>query len=138
MSGETWRFKDPAGVEEAVNVNARLNANNAEALCASLEAGEGIALQPDFIAWQSVKAGRLITVLTEWTAPPLTLNLVTPAGGPRAIRTRVLLDFLTHRFATGSAPWTVKEKPEDFYLIGVGFVSRRPRQRLSRMRFLSV
>jgi DNA-binding transcriptional LysR family regulator len=107
MSGETWRFKDATGTEEAVNINARLNANNAEALCASLEAGEGIALQPDFIAWQSINAGRLIPVLTEWTPPPLTLNLVTPAGGPRAIRTRVLLDFLTHRFATGSAPWTV-------------------------------
>jgi DNA-binding transcriptional LysR family regulator len=107
MSGETWRFKDASGAEEAVNINARLNANNAEALCASLDAGEGIALQPDFIAWQSVTAGRLIPVLTDWSTPPLALNLVTPAGGPRAIRTRVLLDFLTHRFATGSAPWTV-------------------------------
>ena len=107
MSGEIWRFKDASGTEEAVNINARLTANNAEALCASLDAGEGIALQPDFIAWQSVKAGRLIPVLTDWSSPPLALNLVTPAGGPRAIRTRVLLDFLTHRFATGSAPWTV-------------------------------
>jgi DNA-binding transcriptional LysR family regulator len=107
MSGETWRFKDATGAEEAVNVNARLNANNAEALCASLEAGEGIALQPDFIVWESMRDGRLIPVLTEWTTPPLAINLVTPAGGPRAIRTQVLLDFLTRRFEAGSAPWTV-------------------------------
>jgi DNA-binding transcriptional LysR family regulator len=106
MGGETWRFTHASGAEEAVNVNARLNANNAEALCASLDAGEGIALQPDFIAWQSVQAGRIIPVLTDWTTPPLALNLVTPAGGPRSIRTRVLLEFFTHRFVTGAAPWT--------------------------------
>ena len=105
-SGETWRFKDAAGVEEAVIISARLSANNAEALTASLEAGEGIALQPDFIAWKSVREGRLIPVLTAWSTPPLTLSLVTPAGGPRPIRTRVLLDFLTGRFAAGVAPWT--------------------------------
>lgn len=107
MSGETWRFKDAAGAEEAVNVNARLSVNNAEALCASLMAGEGIALQPDFIAWQAVRDGHLVRVLTDWTAPPLALNLVTPAGGPRPIRTQVLVDFLAQRFAAGAAPWTI-------------------------------
>jgi DNA-binding transcriptional LysR family regulator len=104
-SGETWRFTDENGVEEAATVAPRLSANNAEALTATLEAGAGIALQPDFIAWDALRDGRLVAVLQDWTAPPLALNLVTPAGG-RAIRTRVLLDFLTHRFAAGTAPWT--------------------------------
>jgi DNA-binding transcriptional LysR family regulator len=106
VSGETWRFKDASGVEETVTISARLSANNADALSASLEAGEGIALQPDFIAWKSVKEGRLVPVLTDWSAPPLALNLVTPAGGPRSIRTRVLLDFFTRRFSAGATPWT--------------------------------
>jgi DNA-binding transcriptional LysR family regulator len=108
MSGETWRFRNSSGVEEAVDVNARLSANNAEALCAALDAGEGIALQPDFIAWQSVRDGRVVPVLTDWTTPPLALHLVTPGGGPRPIRVRVLMDFLTHRFAAGAAPWTIE------------------------------
>jgi DNA-binding transcriptional LysR family regulator len=107
MSGETWRFRDSSDVEEAVDVNARLSVNNAAALCAALDAGEGIALQPDFIAWQSVREGRVVPVLTDWTAPPLVLNLVTPGGGPRPIRVHVLMDFLTHRFAAGAAPWTI-------------------------------
>jgi DNA-binding transcriptional LysR family regulator len=106
--GDTWRFRQANGVEEAVTITARLNANNAEALTATLEAGEGIALQPDFIAWEAIAAGRLIAVLTDWAAPPLALNLVTPAGGPRPIRSRVLLDFLIGRFASGVAPWTIK------------------------------
>jgi DNA-binding transcriptional LysR family regulator len=106
MGGEIWRFRDVDGVEESIAITARLSANNAEALCAALEAGEGIALQPDFIAWESVRDGRLVAVLTDWTTPPLTLNLLTPGGGPRATRTRVLLEFLTRRFAAGAAPWT--------------------------------
>jgi len=112
MGGETWRFKDMSGTEEAITVTARLSANNAEALCASLEAGEGIALQPDFIAWEAVRDGRLVVVLADWTTPPLALNLLTPAGGPRPIRTRALLDFLTRRFAAGSAPWTIPSTTE--------------------------
>ncbi|MDR3435739.1 LysR family transcriptional regulator [Telmatospirillum sp.] len=106
-SGEVWRFTNASGVEEVVAVPARLNANNADALCASLEAGEGIALQPDFIAWESIRDGRLIAILSEWECPALALNLITPGGGPRPIRTRVLLDFLANRFAAGSAPWTI-------------------------------
>jgi DNA-binding transcriptional LysR family regulator len=105
--GEIWRFTDVGGVEEAVDVNARLTANNADALCAALDAGEGIALQPDFIAWESVREGRVVPVLTDWTAPPLALHLVTPGGGPRPVRIRVLLDLFTDRFAAGAAPWTI-------------------------------
>lgn len=107
MSGDIWRFKNASGVEEAVSINARLSANNADALCPSLDAGEGIALQPDFIVWEATQAGRLVAVLTDWACPRLALNLVTPGGGPRAIRTRVLLDFLASRFTSGAAPWTL-------------------------------
>ena len=106
-SGDIWRFKHADGAEESVSINPRLSANNAEALAASLEAGEGLALQPDFIAWEALESGRLVTVLTDWSCPRLALNLVTPGGGPRAIRTRVLLDFLASRFTSGAAPWTV-------------------------------
>lgn len=83
-----------------------LSANNGDALAGALDAGIGIALQPDFLAWDAIQAGRLVTVLDGWRAPPLSLHLVTPAGAPRPIRVSVLLDFLTGRFTSGSAPWT--------------------------------
>jgi DNA-binding transcriptional LysR family regulator len=106
-SGETWRFTDSAGVEEAVAVKGPLSATNAEALDDALAAGVGIALQPDFLAWEAVRDGRLVAVLGDWTAPPLALNILTPPGGPRAPRVSVVLDFLVRRFTAGSAPWTV-------------------------------
>ncbi|GAB0116055.1 LysR family transcriptional regulator [Acidisoma sp. 7E03] len=105
-SGNSWHFRHPTEGEETVSVTPRLSANNAEALTAALEAGEGIALQPDFIVWEALAAGRLIAVMTAWESPELALHLVTPAGGPRPARTRAMMDFLVARFATGAAPWT--------------------------------
>jgi DNA-binding transcriptional LysR family regulator len=109
-SGETWQFTDASGAMESVRVKGPLSASNGDALAGTLEAGLGIALQPDFLAWEAVRDGRLVTVLDEWEAPPLALHLVTPAGAPRPIRVGVLLDFLTARFRSGAAPWNRGER----------------------------
>jgi DNA-binding transcriptional LysR family regulator len=110
-SGETWRFTDGMGTEEAVTVRGPLSATNAEALTFALEAGCGVALQPDFVVWEAVRDGRLETVLNDWSAAPLALHLITPAGGPRPTRVAVLLDFLAQRFTAGEAPWTARVQP---------------------------
>ena len=93
-------------------MNARAR-NRRTAVTAALEAGVGVALQPDFVAWESVQAGRLTIVLQDWSSPPLALNLVTPSGGPRATRISVLMDFLARRFLAGSAPWTLVQAGQD-------------------------
>jgi DNA-binding transcriptional LysR family regulator len=105
-TGERWHFTNAEGVEEAVTVRGPLSATNAEALEGALLAGIGIALQPDFLAWEALSAGRLVTVLVGWNPPPATLNVLMPPGRPRASRVAVLLDFLIRHFAAGSAPWT--------------------------------
>lgn len=107
MSRESWRFRGPNGVDEAVSVKGRLSATNAEALEPALEAGLGIALQPDFLAWEAVRDGRLLVALPDWSAPSLSLNLVTPASGPRTARVAALMEFLTKRFKSGAAHWTL-------------------------------
>jgi DNA-binding transcriptional LysR family regulator len=93
-TGETWRFCNDSGVEETVTVKGPLCANNAEALSFALEAGLGIALQPDFLVWDAIRDGRIVTVLDDWEASNLALHLVTPAGSPRAVRVAVLMEFL--------------------------------------------
>ncbi len=110
-SGETWRFTGPAGAEASVAVRGPVTATNADALQASLEAGIGIALQPDFMAFEAISAGRLVAVLKHWEAPSLALNLVTPAGGPRASRVAVLVEFLVRRFSAGTPAWTMSADP---------------------------
>lgn len=103
---DLWRFRHPDGTEETVTVKGPLGANSADALTGALEAGVGLALQPDFICWEALAAGRLTAVMTDWAPPQLALHMVTPAGGPRPIRVRVLADFLVRQFSAGAAPWT--------------------------------
>jgi DNA-binding transcriptional LysR family regulator len=107
-TGETWHFSHPSDATESVTVRGPLSATNGDALNHALLAGLGVALQPDFLAWEMVRDGRLVTVLNDWEAPKLALHLVTPAGGPRPVRVAVLLDFLTKRFTAGLAPWTLQ------------------------------
>lgn len=98
-SPETWRFVNAAGEEALVRPTGRLRANNAEALLPALEAAQGLAVQPDFIIGESLAAGRLETILTDWSPPPVALHLVMPPGGPRPARLEVLAQFLVERLS---------------------------------------
>jgi DNA-binding transcriptional LysR family regulator len=105
-AGQAWRFRDARGTEEVVPVKGPFTATNGDALAFAVEAGLGIAWQPDFLVWDAIRDGRIVTVLDDWEAPPLAVHLVTPAGGPRPMRVAVLLEFLAGRFVSGVAPWT--------------------------------
>jgi DNA-binding transcriptional LysR family regulator len=94
-----WRFVGPDGEEVSVRPSGRLRTNNADAMTPALLAGLGLALQPDFVAWREIQAGRLEAVMCDWEPPPVSLSLVTPPGGPRPARLTALLDFLAARFA---------------------------------------
>lgn len=100
---DRWRFVDAAGAEAVVVPGGQLRANNAEALAPALRAGLGLALQPDFMIWDDLEAGRLERVLPGWAPPPIALHLVTPPGDPRPARITALIGYLSQRLA--QAPW---------------------------------
>jgi DNA-binding transcriptional LysR family regulator len=110
-TGETWRFTDANGTEETVTVKGPLSATNAEALSFALEAGCGVALQPDFIVWEAVRDGRLEIALDGWSSPSGAVHLITPAGGPRPTRVAVLLDFLAREDTGSSRTAAVRPRP---------------------------
>jgi len=89
----------PDGREAAFAAEGRLRANNADAMLAAVEAGHGVTLAPDFIVRPALEAGRLVTILDAWSAPPVALYLVTPPGRLRPRRVTALLDFLEARLA---------------------------------------
>ena len=104
-SGNVWHFTNEAGEEESIAVKGPLSANSADAVEATLLAGLGVAMQPDFVVWKAIESGTLERVLYDWSAPPLNVNILTSAGGPRALRVTVLIDFLIQHFSAASAPW---------------------------------
>jgi DNA-binding transcriptional LysR family regulator len=104
-SGDAWQFIGPAGEEHTVAVSGPLRANNADAMTPLLRSGIGIALQPEFVVWRDIEEGRLEAAMTDWSAPPIALNIVTPPGGPRPPKVTALMDFLVRRFSERAAPW---------------------------------
>jgi DNA-binding transcriptional LysR family regulator len=104
-SGDNWQFIGPSGEEQAIAVTGPLRANNADALMPSLLAGMGLAVQPEFVVWRDLRAGRLEAVMGEWSAPPIALNIVMPPGGRRPSKVTALIEFLIRRFSERAAPW---------------------------------
>jgi DNA-binding transcriptional LysR family regulator len=104
-TGNVWHFMDRTGIEQSVRVKGPLSANNGDALSDALKSGLGLALQPDFITWESLENGTLERVLENWRAPPLAVNLITPAGGTKPSRVTALVEFLVQRFSADVVPW---------------------------------
>jgi DNA-binding transcriptional LysR family regulator len=108
-TGDLWQFSNRKGKRESVRIKGPLSANSGDALDDALKSGLGLALQPDFIAWKSLQSGALERVLAGWTAPPLAVNILTPAGGTRPKRVTALIEFLVRNFAADVVPWAVRE-----------------------------
>ena len=61
-------------------------------------------MQPDFLVWEEIAAGRLERLLPDWSPPPIALNLVMPPGPLRPARVTALIAFLERHLA--AAPWS--------------------------------
>ncbi|ATF88991.1 MULTISPECIES: LysR family transcriptional regulator [Burkholderia] len=105
-SPDYWRFRHVDSDQEfAVPVRGRMRTNNADVILPALLAGQGIALQPEFLVWDALKSGALERVMCDWRISDINVNLVTPPGMLRAARVTVLLDFLVEHLA--HAPWAL-------------------------------
>lgn len=104
-TSDRWRFIHSAGEEAAVAPTGPLRANNADALRPMLLAGLGLAVQPEFLVADDIAAGRLEAVMTDWSMPPIALNIVTPPGGHRPARVTAVIEFLVPRLS--AAAWAL-------------------------------
>ena len=101
--GNTWRFRHPRHGEYAQTVPRQLQANNAEVFAAALRGGLGLALQPEFMVWDDLRAGRLETAMDDWQVEPIALHIVPPPGLRRPARVQRLIDYLAAGLER--APW---------------------------------
>lgn len=101
--GEAWRFRHRSQGEFSQLVPSTLKVNNAEALAPALRAGMGLALQPEFLAWQDLQSGAIETAMDDWQVPSIALHIVSPPGRAKPARVQALIEFLAAYFA--EAPW---------------------------------
>lgn len=93
-SGRSWRLRGPNGAEKTIRTGGRLTVNNGAALVCAAERGVGICLAPDFIADESLGAGRVVAIMPEATPDPIGVWAVTPPGRFTQPKVRVFIDFV--------------------------------------------
>jgi DNA-binding transcriptional LysR family regulator len=92
-----WRFVGHDGTEVSVRLNGPLATNSGEAMLPALRRGLGIAMLPEFIVAEDLKAGRIDLILEDWAPHTGALHLMTPPGTLRPARVETLIVFLTDR-----------------------------------------
>ncbi len=92
-----WQFTR-ADEFAKVEIHSHFSANDAAVLLHAAIAGNGISLQPRYLAKDYIEAGKLVPVLADWTVPDLAINALYPSRQHLPLRVRTFLDFLVQRF----------------------------------------
>jgi DNA-binding transcriptional LysR family regulator len=82
----------------AVKVKALVDANDGQILCRAALDGMGILVQPKYIVYDDIAAGRLIPVLDDWELPRLTINIAFQTRVHLPAKVRLFIDALVERF----------------------------------------
>ncbi|PPU77215.1 MULTISPECIES: LysR family transcriptional regulator [Xanthomonas] len=97
-TGDVVRFHGPDGDIE-VRVHGGLRANNGHVLNAAALAGQGIVMQPDFLADAHLASGRLVRILPEYELGDIGIFAVYASRNHLAPKVRSFIDYLVEHLA---------------------------------------
>ena len=97
-----WLFKRD-GQNTTVRVGGNLIADNGEVLLDAALAGLGVIMLPTFLASDSLRTGKLVPILSDYTADPVWIHAVLPHRQYIPLKARCFIDFLKQRF--GKTPY---------------------------------
>lgn len=81
-----------------VKIKALVDANDGQILVRAALDGMGIVVQPKYIVYDDLAAGRLMPVLDEWDLPRLTINIAFQTRVHLPAKVRLFIDALVERF----------------------------------------
>ena len=87
------------GKTTVVNVRGLLESNDGQILRAAALDGMGILIQPSYIVYDDIVAGRLVPMLDDWDLPRLTINLAYPSRKHLSAKVRTFIDFMAEHFS---------------------------------------
>ncbi|WP_095060475.1 LysR family transcriptional regulator [Pseudomonas sp. Irchel s3f7] len=82
----------------SVKIQPALETNDGQIVRAAALAGAGILVQPKYIIYDDLVAGRLVPVLDDWDLPRLIINLAFQDRRHMPAKTRLFIDFLLDHF----------------------------------------
>jgi DNA-binding transcriptional LysR family regulator len=83
---------------QVVTVQGLLESNDGQVLRAAALDGLGILVQPSYIVYDDIVAGRLIPLLNEWDLPRLQINIAFPSKKYLSAKVRSFIDFMVDEF----------------------------------------
>ncbi|TFY99976.1 LysR family transcriptional regulator [Ramlibacter rhizophilus] len=86
------------GETTTLSVRGLLESNDGQVLRAAALDGLGILVQPTYILYEDIVAGRLVPVLDEWDLPRLGINLAYPSRKYLSAKVRTFIDFMADHF----------------------------------------
>jgi len=84
--------------QQTINVKGLLESNDGQILRAASLDGMGILIQPSYIVYDDIVAGRLVPMLDDWDLPRLTVNLAYPSRKHLSAKVRTFIDFMAAHF----------------------------------------
>ena len=92
-TGDDVRFHGPDG-DIDVRLRGGLRANNGHVLSAAAVAGQGVVIQPDFLADEHIAAGRLVRILPDYHLADIGIYAVYTSRSHLAPKVRSFIDYL--------------------------------------------
>jgi len=86
------------GESVLVKIKPLLESNDGQILRVAALDGMGILVQPKYIVYDDLKAGRLVPVLNDWDLPRLTINIAFQTRAHLPVKVRLFIDALVERF----------------------------------------
>lgn len=87
------------GAVRTLAIRGVLESNDGQVLRAAALDGLGILVQPTYILYEDIVAGRLVPVLDAWDLPRLTVNLAYPSRKHLSAKVRTFIDFIAEHFS---------------------------------------
>ncbi|MEO1118952.1 MAG: LysR family transcriptional regulator [Pseudomonadota bacterium] len=97
-------YVDAEGQSHDVRVEPRLAASNGDLLVAAAAEGQGIVVEPNFMAAQAVADGSLVPILHGYSRPTTPAYIVYPHTRHLSLRVRAFIDHVIAWYS-GELPW---------------------------------
>ena len=99
--GQDWIFRQEA-VEVSIRLQARLTLSAAEGVREAVLTGQGLAIASRWMFAPELASGVVVTVLEEWTLPPMDLWIIYPSGRLTSAKARAFVKWFENALESGT------------------------------------